>query len=825
MKKFTFTLTIILVAAANQLSLSLSPLDPLKHEPPVIVDTDGDGIDDATDNCPTVANPFQEDADCDGVGDACDLYPGGDDSIDTDGDGTPDCADWEGFNNLPPDWICGNNNNKVKVCHIPPGNPFNPQDICISPNAVQSHLDQGDYLGECGSSSCSGSCCFSGVVTDNTLTGDGNLGNELSVNISSDINNQLTLGTDGALFAGADDDSDPANELQTLALDGQVLSISNGNAVTLPYNVQDDDDDPTNELQDWSNLPGIPVDFQDGVDNVDDADNDPNNEIDADWLKVGTSEPPASSTDDIYTERRVAIGLNNPNVLSTLHVRGLSFQTNTAAALFEDANGNPRMSIMNGTGSVVGIGTFNPTGYLNIVGSSSNQPFLHLTNNDPGNFTTKIFFSSPQSPGTAYPSIAHRKSAQPWRNGAVNDYLEIASNQPGGQSKDIIFTNGHGLKLIAGNGNNGGVLLGDTKPNGYTFSDQRFMQIANAVTVEHNICNIGQGANTMAFLEVQAGTLQDIESRTADRLRVGIAPAYHALFNNLSGYAFLDFANSDGIRFTQSNNVKMTVESNGDVGIGTTTPSEKLHVAGNIHVTGVITGSDKRFKKDVERLTGVMEKISKLEGYTYQFRTEDFIDRGFPENNQLGLIAQNVEKVYPELVKTYEDGYKGVNYNGLIPVLIEGLREQQHGIGQLEGYNDVLKSRIEKLSAENAELHTRLDDLENKLQKVLKSYESQQERISYHEVHLSNEQRIILNQNDPNPFRERTVITYFLPKDTEGAELYIYDNNGSILRQVRLSTGDGIVEVFASNLSSGLYAYSIVVNGKVVETKKMVVSR
>ena len=118
-------------------------------------DLDGDGVCGDVDNCPTAANPSQADADCDGVGDECDLCDGGDDSIDNNNDGLPDCAFFPGIDNIIAAWKCGNKNNKVLVCHIPPGNPANAHTICISPNAVSMHLEQhGDLLGPCGNSSC-----------------------------------------------------------------------------------------------------------------------------------------------------------------------------------------------------------------------------------------------------------------------------------------------------------------------------------------------------------------------------------------------------------------------------------------------------------------------------------------------------------------------------------------------------------------------------------------------------------------------------------------------------------------------------------------------
>lgn len=123
-----------------------------------VVDEDGDGIPDDIDNCIGTYNPLQTDSDCDGIGDACDLCPGGNDQIDANGDLHPDCAVYPGFDYLPASWTCSNNNNsdKVLMCHHPANEPWNTQTICVSENAVQNHLDHGDYIGTCGNAYCGG---------------------------------------------------------------------------------------------------------------------------------------------------------------------------------------------------------------------------------------------------------------------------------------------------------------------------------------------------------------------------------------------------------------------------------------------------------------------------------------------------------------------------------------------------------------------------------------------------------------------------------------------------------------------------------------------
>ena len=117
------------------------------------------------------------------------------------------------------------------------------------------------------------------------------------------------------------------------------------------------------------------------------------------------------------------------------------------------------------------------------------------------------------------------------------------------------------------------------------------------------------------------------------------------------------------------------------VGIGTTAPAYTLDVAGTINASGtvrangVVLASDRRFKQDVQTLPDALAHVRRLRGVSYTFRQADFPTRRFPAGPQLGVIAQELEQVYPELVSTDAQGYQAVNYAQLTPVLIEALKE------------------------------------------------------------------------------------------------------------------------------------------------------
>ncbi|WP_312900657.1 tail fiber domain-containing protein [Chryseobacterium taichungense] len=159
--------------------------------------------------------------------------------------------------------------------------------------------------------------------------------------------------------------------------------------------------------------------------------------------------------------------------------------------------------------------------------------------------------------------------------------------------------------------------------------------------------------------------------------------------------------NSIGL-FTTAGNIYLSTNGNaesgqfamvdGNIGIGTGSPQSKLHVNGTIKASRIEGTSDRRFKKDIQKIYGATEKLNQLNGYTYTWRDKsEFPGQTLGEGKDIGVIAQEVEQVFPAAVSTNKEGYKSVN-NALVPVLIEALKESNNKIERLEQRIKVLES-------------------------------------------------------------------------------------------------------------------------------------
>ncbi|MFH1723209.1 MAG: tail fiber domain-containing protein [Elusimicrobiota bacterium] len=144
-------------------------------------------------------------------------------------------------------------------------------------------------------------------------------------------------------------------------------------------------------------------------------------------------------------------------------------------------------------------------------------------------------------------------------------------------------------------------------------------------------------------------------------------------------------SSSEGLHFI-TNETKSTLAMNdGNVGIGTITPAYKLDVAGSAHASSFPTSSDRRFKTNVQPLENVLDKVKRMQGVSFEWNeTYEKLGRS-TGRREIGVIAQDVEDIFPQLVSKWGEGeYRAVDYGRLAVVLIEAIKEQQKQIEELK---------------------------------------------------------------------------------------------------------------------------------------------
>jgi Chaperone of endosialidase len=233
--------------------------------------------------------------------------------------------------------------------------------------------------------------------------------------------------------------------------------------------------------------------------------------------------------------------------------------------------------------------------------------------------------------------------------------------------------------------------------------------------------------------------------------------------------------------------------------------------------------SDARLKENIKPLQGSLAAILKLAPKTYSYLQGLHPSFNLPKGMQMGLIAQDVEKVLPALVmdthapdqfdtdgKLIDPGFdfKAMSYTGLIPVLVQGIQEQQAIIEDKQTQLDAKQTQIDALSA-------RLDKLEAALNSEDKRGTS---------VPAIDKAR--LEQNTPNPFNENTVIRYSLPENCGKCAIDVVDANGKVVKSFNnLGAGNGQLLISAGSLTAGSYTYTLIVNGERSDSKTMVITR
>lgn len=162
-----------------------------------------------------------------------------------------------------------------------------------------------------------------------------------------------------------------------------------------------------------------------------------------------------------------------------------------------------------------------------------------------------------------------------------------------------------------------------------------------------------------------------------------------------------------------------------------------------------------------------------------------------------GLVASELREIMPELVYEGQNGDLCINYIEMIPLLVESIKELKAEINTLQSGNNggaVVMSRAIGGAT----------DIEDATALIIP----------------------VLKQNNPNPFTDNTVIEYSLPETVETANIYIYDMNGKQIQQIALTErGNSSVTINGGELNAGMYLYSLIADGQVVDTKRMILTK
>jgi len=168
-----------------------------------------------------------------------------------------------------------------------------------------------------------------------------------------------------------------------------------------------------------------------------------------------------------------------------------------------------------------------------------------------------------------------------------------------------------------------------------------------------------------------------------------------------------------------------------------------------------------------------------------------YIEKQIYIKHHYGLSADQLEEVFPDLVYENEDGTKSINYVEMVPILVQAINELSAKVTALEGNNGAAR-------------------------KVATNVDGVGESV----------QVLSLGQNRPNPFGTTTDIEVTVPENVQSAFVYVYDLQGKEVQQVDITgRGKQTVQLNAAELTDGMYLYSLIADGLVVETRRMIVRK
>jgi len=258
--------------------------------------------------------------------------------------------------------------------------------------------------------------------------------------------------------------------------------------------------------------------------------------------------------------------------------------------------------------------------------------------------------------------------------------------------------------------------------------------------------------------------------------------------------------NSTEIDFRSGGNLRMRLWKNGPLQIW----SNQARKPGGGPWLGA---SDKRLKRNIQAYEKGLEELLQVNPVSYYYTRDAY--KNAADEQYVGVIAQELQQVVPTMVGDFEltdqeEGkskgtYLSVDPNEFTYMLINAAKEQQ--------------DQIESLEQEVADLKEMVNALLN----------NDNGTINQQNIEL-NGKGAYLEQNQPNPFNSNTIINYHVPADAKNAIVNIFDSNGQLIHTERVAQmGAGQIQIKAGTIAAGTYSYSLVVDGNIVDTKRMAI--
>ncbi|WP_018615786.1 tail fiber domain-containing protein [Segetibacter koreensis] len=435
------------------------------------------------------------------------------------------------------------------------------------------------------------------------------------------------------------------------------------------------------------------------------------------------------------------------------------------------------------TAGRVGIGTNAPIGQLQ-VNRNDGALLARFTNSAPANFDRTALIDIINGSGVL------------WRYGVggANNGLGLNAGQ--------FYIERSGIGSVLTINTAGSVGIGANNPAA------KLEVLRNSGFLVAKFTNAATSGDGTALIDIQnsAGTLW----------RYGVGGANNGLGLN-AGQFYIERGGIGSV---------LTINTAGSVGIGVNAPSEKLQVAGNVvpdvNCNRSLGTSGLRWnslflcnnpvvfasaKRDVQNLSYGLKEVLQLRPISYK-----------DEQMKIGLIAQEVQKVVPEMVSVAANNLTdkstskealttgdnlGLDYNALLPVLVKAIQEQQA----------MIRDRDQQLN-----------DLKNQLDQI-KGMLVNKGLLTGNEISNGSFSKAMLSIA-PNPATDRATIRYYLPENVGSGSIQVVAPNGAIVKVYSgLQKGNGQLTISAKEFATGIYSYHLIAGGSKVASTQMVLSR